>query len=235
MITKTIAIHQPNLFPWYGYFMKIAQSDQFIFFDHVSISNSKDWVSRVKILLNGKPFWISMPIHTSGGVKHIFEVPLATGNAWRKILGTIKLAYYRHPHFREIYEFLNTFASKDSDKISNLNIDFITTLTSKLGFDKVSFDRTSSYDEINKSAKTQTGLIVQVCEYFKASHYLSGTGCLGFLDDTEFARKHLILEFQNLEGFAYPQKGLKDFVPGLSIIDILMNCGFNNTRNRLLP
>ena len=49
-----LAIHQPNFFPWVGLFHKIACVDSFMFFDHVQAPNGKSWLSRNRILLNGK-------------------------------------------------------------------------------------------------------------------------------------------------------------------------------------
>tara|TARA_A100000164_G_C21558457_1_gene608393 strand:- start:430 stop:636 length:207 start_codon:yes stop_codon:yes gene_type:complete len=59
---KKLIIHQPDFIPWLGFFHKLSLSDEFIFSDHVQISNGKIWSSRNYILLNNGPFWIIIPV-----------------------------------------------------------------------------------------------------------------------------------------------------------------------------
>ena len=58
---KKLIIHQPDFMPWLGFFHKLSLCNEFLVFDHVQISNGKSWSSRNKILLNGKPFWLTIP------------------------------------------------------------------------------------------------------------------------------------------------------------------------------
>ena len=63
-IKKLIAIHQPNLFPWLGFFTKIHQANEFIILDH-TINNPKSpefWCRRVKMLIGGKDHWMSVSL-----------------------------------------------------------------------------------------------------------------------------------------------------------------------------
>ncbi len=66
---SVIAIHQPNFFPWLGYFDKIARCETFILLDHVQIQKTGGtWSNRVKLLWAGKARWGTAP------VKHMFHV-----------------------------------------------------------------------------------------------------------------------------------------------------------------
>ncbi|MBU4273943.1 MAG: WbqC family protein [Planctomycetes bacterium] len=61
-----IAIHQPNFFPWLGYFHRVSRVERWVFFDHVQVPRGKSWVSRNRILLAGTPAWLTIPIEKGG-------------------------------------------------------------------------------------------------------------------------------------------------------------------------
>ena len=63
------------------------------------------------------------------------------------------------------------------------------------------------------------------------STYLCGGGSGDYLDTAAFERASLTLRFQEYRHPVYEQRGVRDFVPGLSIIDALMHCGFDGVRN----
>src|ERR1041385_6733376 len=63
---KLVAIHQPNFFPWLGYFNKIARADIFIVLDNVQFSKTGGtWSNRVRLLLEGWPMWATLPVERS--------------------------------------------------------------------------------------------------------------------------------------------------------------------------
>lgn len=55
---------------------------------------------------------------------------------------------------------------------------------------------------------------------------LSLRGAEGYQEDEKFAAQGIGLRYQNFVHPVYPQKNQDSFAPGLSIIDILMNQGF---------
>ena len=63
-----VSIHQPNFFPWIGYFDKINRSDKFIFLTDSLRSKNDKYLTRTKILNNNfKPQYLSIPL----GIKQI--------------------------------------------------------------------------------------------------------------------------------------------------------------------
>ncbi|MBK8563691.1 MAG: WbqC family protein [Saprospiraceae bacterium] len=61
---KIVAIHQPNYFPWLGYFYKIAACDVFVFHDNVE--HSKRYPTRRTLIRKSAediaPIWLTVPL-----------------------------------------------------------------------------------------------------------------------------------------------------------------------------
>jgi WbqC-like protein family len=69
-----IAIHQPNFFPWLGFFDKLARSDRFICLDNVQLpKGGSSWINRVKFFIAGEDRWVSAPIERKPGLSKISE------------------------------------------------------------------------------------------------------------------------------------------------------------------
>ena len=59
--TKSIALMQPYFFPYLGYFQLINHVDEFILYDDVQYMKG-GWINRNRILENGKPVYITLPV-----------------------------------------------------------------------------------------------------------------------------------------------------------------------------
>ena len=57
----------------------------------------------------------------------------------------------------------------------------------------------------------------------------AGGGTAGYQEDEKFEAAGIHLAFQDFQHPQYPQRGSRDFVPGLSCLDALLQCGFEGT------
>ena len=117
--------------------------------------------------------------------------------------------------------------SLETTKLNDINIFFIKFIISKLEID-TEIIISSNEDFSGK----KSDLILNICSNFKASKYLSGTGAKDYLDIDSFKEKGIIVEFMKSLPAIYTQIH-GDFMPGLSIIDMMMNTPSEEIRKYL--
>jgi hypothetical protein len=225
---KLVAIHQPNFFPWLGYFNKIARADVFIVLDNVQFAKTGGtWSNRVRILLEGRPIWVTLPVERSfQGVRLVREMRVAEG-PWRvRLLRTIRGAYRRALYFHEVFPLVEELIGTPTDMVAEFNLTVVRALTGRLGLDPGKLIVGSTLGVEGGG----TDLLVNAVRAVGGSGYLCGGGAHGYQDDERFAPAGIGLVQQMFQHPVYPQLGAGEFVPGLSIIDALMNCGFVGTR-----
>ena len=79
-----------------------------------------------------------------------------------------------------------------------------------------------------------TELLIALIRAVDGTAYLCGGGPGGYQDDASFADNGLGLVYQSFTHPVYQQFNTDSFVPGLSVVDALMSCGFPGTRELLL-
>ena len=222
---KTIvAIHQPNFFPWLGYFDKIARSDVFVLLDNVYFPKTGGtWGNRVKLIVSGKEQWITIPIVRSyHGQRRINEMKINNSLDWRaRILKTIQLNYGSFPYFKEVIPIVETLINNPTDNLADFNITAIRTLARKLGILTDKFILGSALKIDNGG----NNLLIEITKAVGGTTYMCGGGAEGYQDDVLIETSGLNLVYQDFEHPIYIQKHSKTFIPGLSIIDALFNLG----------
>ena len=83
--------------------------------------------------------------------------------------------------------------------------------------------------ELNIDGKG-TERLVNICKAVGAETYISGRGLPGkkYLDEKIFEKNNIKLSYQQYKSVKYEQHLSKEFVPDLSIIDLLFNEGHNS-------
>jgi len=216
---KIIAIHQPNFLPWIGFFYKILKSDVFVFLDNVQFSKNS-YQNRVKIKSSQGAIWLTVPVlHKFGQLTK--EVKINNREQWReKHLKTLELNYKKASFFKPVFELLQEIYFKEEwELLVNFNIESIFSISKFLGIE-TEMIRASS---LNVSGKS-TDLLINIAEELNASIYLSGKGGANYQDEEKFRANGIELKYSDFTHPVYPQLW-GEFIEGLSIIDLLFNCG----------
>lgn len=224
------AIMQPTYLPWAGYFSLMDAVDIFVIFDDVQFSKGS-WHQRNRILHNGKEQFLTIPIRKKGKSKQlIFEVEIDQTKPWkRKHLETIRQAYGKHPFSEDILPLVTTILEKEYSKLIEINVTFIQKFTEKLGLSpKILFS-----SELPVSGK-RSEYIVNICEYLQVETYVSPPGAKEYVEeDGLFQNSSIQLKYFEYPEFLYPQKGSSDFIPQLSIVDMVANIGWDEAKKMI--
>ena len=224
-----VSIHQPNFFPWMGFFDKINRSDQFIFLTSSTRSKNDKYLTRTKVLNNAKSQYLSVPL----GVKHkqipIKQLIMPADNQWKvKVLNIIKESYRGSNHFDEVYDDIEELLMYECEYFSDYSINIIRFLISKLHIDTELHIDTDFNQDFGVSNQRNIAL----CKKVGGDIYLSGSGAKVYNDNKLYSENSLELIYQDYVAPSYVQMS-NEFISGLSIIDVLFNCGFEGVEKLL--
>lgn len=221
---KKVAILQSNYIPWKGYFDMIAAVDEFILYDDMQYTR-RDWRNRNQIKTPQGCQWLTIPVKVKGKyLQKIVETEIDdtswTAAHWKAIFQNYKRARY----FNEIAVWLEPLYMGGSyTHLSQVNRKFIEAICHYLGIET---QITNSWDYTLADGKTER--LANLCQQAAATEYISGPAAKDYIDESVFDALNIKVSWFDYAGFPeYPQLW-GDFVHGVSIIDLLFNCGPNS-------
>ncbi len=213
------AIMQPYVFPYLGYFQLISSVDCFVFYDDVNFIK-RGWINRNKILVNGNESLFSIPLVKASQNKLINEIHLVNDNKWtNQFLNTIQTNYKKAPFFKEGFELVETVLSAHHKSISDLAIDSVIKTCDYLGMNR-NF-QLSSANYFSTKGLPKADRLVEITKLSGSTTYINAQGGKQLYDKPYFESKHVDLFFLIGQLKEYPQFE-NQFVPGLSMIDLIM-------------
>lgn len=215
-----VSIHQPNYFPWLGYFYKIYQSDVFVLLDDVQFSNqgmhNYHYIKTPQGALR-----LKIPVEQHIG-DMIMDVKTKDMLGWKgKHLKTIESNYKKSTHFDAVFADYVHLIETDYHSLSVMNTHIIGFIIRKLGIDTKII---KSSDLGIKSVKAEK--ILDICNTLNATVYYSGTGAKMYQNEADFKIRGLELVYCTFQPFEYTQLW-GGFQANVTILDFLMNCGYN--------
>ena len=215
-----VAIHQPNYLPYVGFFHKLSLADTFVIMDDTQYD--KKFTNRNKIKVPGNWIWLTVPINK----KHKFVankiVEINNEENWQSDhFKKINHSYSNSEFFKKNYKtFFEKIYSKKWDHLFTLNYELIIQLIDWLDI-KIEVIKES---ELNVKGNS-TERLVNISKKIGAETYVSGIGGKEYMNEKMFETNNIKIEYQNFQCPKYKQVFNSEFIPNLSIIDLLFNIG----------
>lgn len=224
-----VALMQPTFLPWVGYFALLEAADLFVFLDDFQFVRRSFHQRNRLFRSDGAAAWLTVPVEHTGSEARatLAEVrPAADARAREKLFSTLRHDYARTPFFRALAPELEAWLLAEHPSLAALNVAFIRWAAGKLGI--ITPTRLSSEvgSEGRRSARL-AGLLGRL----GAATYLSARGSAGYmLEDGVFPHPEVETFFQHHQPAPYPQVHSAQFVPYLSVLDLLCQVGPERAR-----
>jgi hypothetical protein len=212
---------QPYFFPYIGYFQLLHAADRFVIYDDVAFIK-QGWINRNRILINGRPSFVTVPVNGASSFRPIGEIEIASGGKDRDWAGrlhkSVENAYRRAPYFTSVFPLVEAVLGCGATRISDLAVE--------------SLEQVARYLDIQtpctRSSATRVGVdlsgearVIAICLAERADEYVNPVGGADLYSSKAFAAAGVTLKFLSSQPIEYRQFA-QPFVASLSIIDVLM-------------
>jgi len=214
-----ISIHQPDYVPYIGYFYKMWQSDVFVFLDDVQFSNDNmhNW-NRVKTPQG--ECRLKIPVDYKFGNSINLVRPRDELKWKEKHLKTIEANYARAKYFKEYYPKFKDVVLGCYPNLAEMNIAINSYIATCFGI-KPKVCRTSMMN----ISSVREERVIDICSMLGGKTYISGNGARAYQVEDHFVQRGLRLQYTEYRAVKYSQLW-GDFLPNMSIIDYIFNCGY---------
>jgi len=221
----TAVISQPTYLSWLGYFRIMKEADIFVFLDNVQFE-PRSWQCRNRIKSPGGWQWLSVPIKRESQ-STICNTKIDNSKQWkRQHWKAIKSCYGKAEFFHLYAPFFKSVYEAEWGNIALLNIHITKYLATQLGISPL-FVQASKLGLEGKRTK----LLLDICKMFDADRYVSSIGAHEYMKEDGaaeiFEKEKIKVQFLQYIHPIYPQL-FGEFIPELSVIDCLFNCGPNS-------
>lgn len=214
---NVVSIHQPNYVPWAGYFHKMLRSDDFVFLDDALVTKNS-FINRNRIKQQSGELWLTIPVHQQIA-STIADVGFANRTWPLKHCKTLKQYYSKAPFFSEYFPAVEALLHEPANNLADLNIRLIQQIARWLEIP------CTTHRSSNLALETRSDdRLIDIVGRLGGQVYLSGRGGTNYQSEQKFELSGIRLEYSNFQLPPYPQLW-GAFVPNLSILDLLFNCG----------
>jgi hypothetical protein len=214
-----LGMQQPYLFPYIGYFQLIRAVDQFVLYDDVQYIKG-GWINRNRILIQGRPFMFTFGLKNGARAANINERYFSAKHREEKasLLKTLRYAYKKAPYFGDVFNLVGDILANDELNLAKMlayslkkTCEYLEIKTPIIMVSNIEKDLSLKREKRMFDIFTRLGV----------DHYLNSIGGQKLYSKAAFLERKIKLEFLQTRPFEYQQFD-KDFIPNLSIIDVMM-------------
>jgi len=222
-----ISIHQPNYLPYPGFFHKVSHSDVLIVQDVTKFDER--FSNRNKIISSTEWTWLTVPIKKNHKDYLLKDVQIFNDLKWNKVhRKKLESAYNKSNFFNKYNTDLNLILEQKWEMLLELNM----TIIKKIN-DWLKIKTKIIYESELGIEGEATNRLINICKAVNADVYLSGDMGHDYLNEELFKQNEIELRYQNYTPKQYNQILSREFIPNLSIIDMLSNIGHEEVRKIL--
>lgn len=210
-----LAVMQPYLFPYLGYFQLIRAVDAFVVYDDVNYIKG-GWINRNFILAQGSKLLFTLPLQGASPNQLINQV--VVGGRQEKLLATIRHCYAKAPQFPAVFPLVEEIILQQEKNLARYLDYGLRRVCEHLGLHP-RWHVSSNLSKDNELRGQEK--VLAICEELGAKQYINVPGGKELYARDDFAHRGMLLSFIQPKAVTYRQFG-KDFVPNLSIIDVMM-------------
>ncbi len=192
-----IAIMQPYVFPYIGYFQLIHSVDKFIFLDNVNFIK-KGWINRNRIIVNDNEHYFTIPCISVSQNKRICDTLIDWESDFlEKFIKTLQYNYKHSPYFEDVIEIIDIVFQQKPRTISELAIASILEFCKYVGLEcefKVASDQTNYQTDLKSADR-----LIDIAKKENCSIYINAIGGIDLYSKEYFEKKSLKLYFLKTE------------------------------------
>mgnify|MGYP001212086665 FL=1 len=214
-----IAIMQPYIFPYIGYFQLINAVDKFVVYDNIQFTK-KGWINRNRLLVNGKDEYFTLPLKKDSDYLNVDRRKLADtfSTEKTKLLRRFAESYRKAPEFNSVFPLVEAVFNQPEENLFRFIYQSLEAVNTYLDIKTELV--VSSTIPVDHTLKSQDKVIA-ICKALKATAYINPSGGVELYSKEVFKENNIELGFLKSNPLEYTQFK-NEFVPWLSIIDVMM-------------
>lgn len=215
-----VAIMQPYLFPYVGYFHLLKACDYFVILDDVQMPNP-GFVNRNRLLVGGVPKWFTLPVKRDSHLLQLANRRYLLDGSWcAKLQRTIE-HYYPRGGRSDVFDLVGLLHPdrQESSGIVEVNEATISATIVAVGLTPPTVVRSS---EIGVPSSSASERLIRITQELGANEYVNLPGGRSLYDRRQFENAGVRLGFVVSHPEPYPQP-TGSFVPWMSILDVIAN------------
>lgn len=212
--------------PYIGYWQLMAAVDKYVVYDDVNYIKG-GWVARNNILLNGEKHLFTITLNGASPNKLFNEITIR--DDFHKFRRTLEACYGKAPYYDKVMPILKKIFAYDERTLGKWMMHQFQCV---LDYLDVHNELVLSSDIQKDNSLHAEQKVKHICHLLGADTYYNAIGGQALYDKADFQKEGISLYFLQSEAEHYTQYK-NEFVPGLSMIDVLMFCSPEQIRKML--